>query len=110
MRQVSLADFPASWHAAAHELTTTGAQKRSSGRSHDSSAHDERYMLRLDEPSRIKLEKLVERFDVSKAEVIRQRIAQTNEENFPESWQLKAAEHGARRSRQDGSDGQSDQR
>jgi hypothetical protein len=42
-------------------------------------------MLRLDEASRIKLQELVERFDASKAEIIRQLIAQATPKDFPRS-------------------------
>jgi predicted transcriptional regulator len=50
-------------------------------------------MLRLDDASRTKLQEFVERFDASKAEIIRQLIAQAKEEDFQKSWQRRAAEH-----------------
>jgi hypothetical protein len=50
-------------------------------------------MLRLDEPSQTKLQQLVKRFEASKAEIIRQLITQANDEDFPKSWQMRAAEH-----------------
>jgi hypothetical protein len=50
-------------------------------------------MLRLDEPSHTKLQQLVKQFGASKAEIIRQLIAQANAEDFPKSWQMRAAEH-----------------
>jgi hypothetical protein len=49
-------------------------------------------MLRLDEASRTNLQALVERFQVSRAEIIRHLITQANPDDFPASWQLKAAE------------------
>jgi hypothetical protein len=50
-------------------------------------------MLRLDEPSQTKLQQLVKQFGASKAEIIRQLIAQANDEDFPKIWQMRAAEH-----------------
>jgi hypothetical protein len=82
VRQLTIADFPASWQEA-----------RSEERSHDSRTYGRRFMLRLDEPSQTKLQHLVKQYGVSKAEIIRQLIAQANAEDFPTSWQLRAAEH-----------------
>jgi predicted transcriptional regulator len=82
VRQVTMVDFPASWQEA-----------RSEKRSHDFRTYGTRFMLRLDAPSQTKLQQLVERFGVSKAEIIRQLIAQANDEDFPKSWQMRAAEH-----------------
>jgi len=59
----------------------------------DSRTYTERFMLRLDEPSQRKLQQLVKQFGASKAEIIRQLIAQANDEDFPKSWQTRAAEH-----------------
>jgi hypothetical protein len=84
--------------------TAIAAVPRTAMRSHDSRTYDTRFMRRLDLPSQIKLHDLVEHFGVSKAEVIRQLIVQANAEDFPESWQMKAAERRAQRSRRDGSD------
>jgi hypothetical protein len=56
-------------------------------------------MLRSDQPARGKLQKFVEHFGVSKAAVIRQLIAQSNAEDFPTSWHLRAAECRAREAR-----------
>ena len=56
-----------------------------------------RFMLPLDETSQIKLQQLISHFGVSKATIIRQLIMQASPEDFPTSWQLKAA---ARRVRQ----------
>jgi hypothetical protein len=82
VRQMTVADFPASWQEA-------GSEKRS----HDSRTYTERFMLRLDEPSQTKLQQLVTQFGASKAEIIRQLIAQAEPEDFPPSWQVRAAEH-----------------
>jgi predicted transcriptional regulator len=88
VHQITITDVPASW------------QEETSGeRSHDSRDYDTRFMLRLDEPSREQLQHLVERFDVSKAEIIRQLIAQANDEDFPPSWQMRAAERRAQQLR-----------
>jgi len=65
VRQITIADFPASWQEA-----------RSEERSHDSRTYGRRFMLRLDEPSQTKLQQLVKQFGVPKAEIIRRLIAQ----------------------------------
>jgi hypothetical protein len=77
-----ITDFPASWQEA-----TPGE------RAHDSRTYGMRFMLRLDESSQTKLQQLVTHFGSSKAEIIRQLIAQANDEDFPISWQMRAAEH-----------------
>jgi predicted transcriptional regulator len=82
VRQMTMADFPASWQEAQPEE-----------RSHDSRIYGRRFMVRLDEPSQTKLQQLVKQYGVSKAEIIRQLIAQANAEDFPKSWQIRAAEH-----------------
>jgi predicted DNA-binding protein len=82
VRQITITDFPASWQEA-----------RSEERSHDSATFGKRFMLRLDELSETKLQQLVKQYGVSKAEIIRQLIAQANDEDFPKSWQTRAAEH-----------------
>jgi predicted DNA-binding protein len=84
VRQMTIADFPASWQ-----------EERSEERSHDSHMYAKRFMMRLDEPSQIKLQELVKQFGSSKAEIIRQLIAQANDEDFPPSWRMRAAEHRA---------------
>jgi predicted DNA-binding protein len=89
VRQVTLSDFPASWQ-----------EEQSGERSHDSRAYDTRFMLRLDEPSRQQLQHLVDHFDISKAKIIRQLIAQATPEDFPKSWQMRAAERRAHKARQ----------
>jgi hypothetical protein len=50
-------------------------------------------MLRLDERSQAKLQQLITQFGVSKADIIRQLIAVAQPEDFPQSWQMRAAEH-----------------
>jgi hypothetical protein len=82
LRQMTMADFPASWQEA-----------RSEGRSHDYRTYGTRFMLRLDEASQTKLQQLVTQFGVSKAEIIRQLVAQVEPEDVPPSWQMRAAEH-----------------
>ena len=72
VRQMTMADFPASWQEA-----------RSETRSHDSPTYGTRFMLRLDEPSQTKLQQFVKQFGASKAEIIRQLIARANAEDFP---------------------------
>ena len=86
VRQITSTDVPASWQ-----------EEQSGERSHDSRDYDTRFMLRLGESSREQLQYLVDHFDVSKAEIIRQLIAQAPPEDFPKSWQMRAAErHGPR--------------
>src|SRR4029453_6410762 len=80
VRQVTIEDFPASWQ----EATPTE-------RSHDSPIYTERFMLRLDTTSSCKLQALVDRFDVPKAQIIRHLIAQAKPEDFPKSWQMRPA-------------------
>jgi endonuclease YncB( thermonuclease family) len=81
VRQITIEDFPTSWRDATPPE-----------RSHDSRIYTERFMLRLDEPSRIKLQNLVEHFGISKADIIRQLLAQAKPEDFPKSWHIRAAE------------------
>jgi len=88
VRQIMLADFPASWQ-----------EPRSEKRSHDSHTYSTRFMLRLDEASQIKLQHLVKRLGASKAEIIRELIAQANEKDFPKSWRMRAAELRAHEAR-----------
>jgi hypothetical protein len=76
MRHVTVSDFPASWQAAARQATSTAAVPWTARRSHDSREDDTRFMRRLDRPSQIKLDELVEHFGVSKAEAIGQLIVQ----------------------------------
>jgi Ribbon-helix-helix protein, copG family len=65
MREVRIDDFPESWHA-----------DQIGVRSHDSQTYGQRFMLRLDETTTQKLQQLVEQFSMSRAEIIRQLIAQ----------------------------------
>ena len=81
MRQVSPEDFPASWRAAVADVRT-----------HDSPTYGRRFMLRLDETTAQKLQELVEQVGRSRAEIIRQLVAQATLEAFPPSWQLAAGE------------------
>jgi predicted DNA-binding protein len=91
VRQMTMADFPASWQEA-----------RSEERSHDSHTYGKRFMLRLDKPSQTKLQQLVKHFGTSKAEIIRQLVAQANVEDFPNSWQMRAAARRAQQVREKG--------
>ena len=85
-REVRIDDFPKSWHA-----------DQIGVRSHDLHTYGQRFMVRLDETTTQKLQQLVEQFGMSRAEIIRQLIAQAKLEDFPESWQLEAeGRHGRR--------------
>jgi hypothetical protein len=89
VRQVTITDFPASWQEATpHE------------RFHDSRTYTERFMLRLDDLTREKLEDLSTHFDTSAAEIIRHLIAQAAPEDFPPTWQMRAQERHAHQPRQ----------
>jgi hypothetical protein len=90
VRQITIPDFPASWK-----------EERPAGRSYDSHVYTERFMLRLDELSKTKLQHLVEHYGASKANIIRQLIAQAETEDFPPSWQKRADACGARQARQE---------
>jgi hypothetical protein len=90
VHQITITDVPATW-----QVETSGE------RSHDSRDYDTRFMLRLDQPSREKVQDLVDHFDVSKAEIIRQLIAHATPEAFPKSWQIRAAERHAPQTQQD---------
>jgi len=81
VRQITITDFPASWQEATPRE-----------RSHDSRTYTERFMLRLNNTSSLKLQELVDRFDVPKAEIIRHLLAQAKPEDFPKSWHMKASE------------------
>ena len=56
-------------------------------------------MLRLDEPSQAKLQQLIKQFGASKAEIIRQLIAQVKPEDFPKGYHMKALERRAQQPR-----------
>jgi hypothetical protein len=81
VRQISITDFPASWQ----EMTP-------SERSHDSRTYTARFMLRLDDLSETKLQRLVTQVGTSKADLIRHLIAQATPEDFPKSCQMKVHE------------------
>jgi predicted transcriptional regulator len=81
VRQVTPTDFPAGWREAALEE-----------RAHDSSTYGRRFMLGLDAPTERKLQQLVQQYGMSKAQIIRQLIAHATPEEFPQSWQPRAAE------------------
>jgi hypothetical protein len=81
VRRVTIEDLPALWQ----EATPTE-------RSHDSRTYTERFMLRLDATSSLKLQELVDRFDVPKAAIIRHLLSQTEPDDFPKSWHMRAAE------------------
>jgi hypothetical protein len=85
VRQIALTDFPESWQEAL-----------SGGRSHDSRHYDTRFMLRLDEPSRINLQDLVDHFHLPKATIIRQLLIQATPEDFPKGWQMSAGSRARR--------------
>jgi hypothetical protein len=75
MRQVTLEDFPASWHV-----------RETTSRSHGSGYFHRTFGLRLDEGTPRKLETLTGALGRSAAEVIRQLIAQAKRDDFPRSW------------------------
>jgi predicted transcriptional regulator len=77
LREVTIDDFAGSWRAGMIGV-----------RSHDSQTYDQRFMLRLDETTAQKLQELVAQFGMSRAEIIRQLIAQVSPEDLPESWRL----------------------
>jgi predicted transcriptional regulator len=90
VRQISLTDFPASWHA-----------DQSEERSHDSRVYDTRFMLRLDKTSQTRLQQLIMQLGASKAEIIRQLILHATPEDFPTSWHMRSHAGGARQARQE---------
>jgi hypothetical protein len=79
LREVRIDDFPESWRA-----------DQIGVRSHDSQTYRQRFMLRLGERTSQKLQHLVEQLGMSRAEIIRQLIAQAKAEDFPPSWQVRA--------------------
>jgi predicted transcriptional regulator len=84
LRQVTPDEFPATWQAQARE----GGRSRA----HDSPTYGRRFMLRLDELTAQQLQMLVAQFGQSRAEIIRQLVAQATPEDCPPSWQLAARE------------------
>ena len=83
-REIGLTDFPTSWQEATPRE-----------RSHDSGTYGKRFMLRLDDLTREKLEDLSSHFDTSAAEIIRHLITQAKPKDFPKSWHMRAAERHA---------------
>ena len=79
VRRVTRDDFPEIWRAGVVGV-----------RSHDSHTYGQRFMLRLDGTTSQKLQELVEQVGRSRAEIIRQLVAQATLEAFPPSWQLAA--------------------
>jgi hypothetical protein len=88
VRQVTIQDFPTSWQEAIP-----------CERSHDSPTSPERFMLRLNHTSSVKLQELVDRFDVPKAKIIRHLLARATPKDFPPSWHIRD-ERRVRQSRQ----------
>jgi predicted DNA-binding protein len=88
LRQVTRADFPPSWQAG-----------EAAPRSHDSQYYGKRFLMRLDAPTRTRLEELSRHFGQPVAAVIRQLVTQARVEDFPESWQLAVKEHQTREQR-----------
>jgi hypothetical protein len=84
VRRITVADFPGSWQA-----------ERSETRSHDSRIYGARFMLRLDAASETTLQRLSAHFDVPRAAIIRQLLAQATPDRFPASWHLRVAERHA---------------
>jgi predicted transcriptional regulator len=66
------------------------------GRAHDLHTYGQRFMLQLDETTAQKLQFLVEQVGRSRAEIIRQLIAQATSEDFPQSWHLAVDEQHQR--------------
>jgi hypothetical protein len=60
-------------------------------RRHRSRIYDTRVMRRLDKTAQAKLQQLISHFGVSKANIIRRLIMQATDEDFPASWQMRAA-------------------
>jgi predicted transcriptional regulator len=89
VRQISMTDFPASWQEATPREPSC-----------DSRIYTTRFMLRLDEPSQTTLQQLINQLGASKAAIIRHLIAQATPDDFPTSWQMRAAERHAQQPRQ----------
>jgi predicted DNA-binding protein len=83
LREITVADFPASWRAG-----DVPCRRTRGGRSHDSRDYRKRFMVRLDAETRQRLERFSTYFDQSMAEVIRQLATQAKPEDFPLSWQM----------------------
>jgi hypothetical protein len=80
VRQISMADFPAS-----------GQEATPREHSHDSRLYIKRFMLRLDKLSQTKLEHLIKACGTSKAEIICHLLVQATPEDFPKRWHLTVA-------------------
>jgi hypothetical protein len=93
VRQIAMTDLPAFWQDVAP-----------TERSQDSQVYGTRFMLRLDEPSCLNLQDLVDHFHLPKATIIRQLLIQAIPEDFPKSWHLRAAERRVRPSGHRGTD------
>lgn len=81
VRQIAVTDFPTSWQDAPWSVL-----------SHDSRAYGNRFMLRLNARSARTLQQLVQQVGALKAQIIRQLMTQAEPEDFPKSWQMRAAE------------------
>jgi hypothetical protein len=90
VRRIAIADFPASWQ------DTTPREC-----SHDSRNYETRLMMRLHRTSALKIQELVDRFDVPKAQIIRYLIAQAKPEDFPKSWHMRIAQRRMQQSLRD---------
>jgi predicted HicB family RNase H-like nuclease len=101
LRQITREDFPASWQVAQEDVPTIDPSGRAAPRSHDSRHYGTRFMLRLDRASHTKLQRLVKRFQTSRAEIVRQLIAQAGPEDFPERWHLAVNERRQRTRRRE---------
>jgi predicted transcriptional regulator len=88
VRHIPITDFPGSWE-----------EERSARRSHDSHTYGVRFMLRLDTASETTLQRLAEHFDVPRAEIIRQLLAQATPKAFPAGWHLRASERDGKQTR-----------
>jgi hypothetical protein len=89
VRQITTADFPASWEA-----------ERSEERSHDSRIDGRRVVLQLDTASETTLQPFMTPFGASKAAIIRQFLRQAAPKDFPTSWQMRANARGRHQGRQ----------
>jgi predicted transcriptional regulator len=76
VRRIAITDFPASWHEALPHV-----------RSHDSRHYRKRFMIRLDDPTREKLEELSKHLNTSAAEIIRHLVSKATPKDFPQAWQ-----------------------
>jgi predicted DNA-binding protein len=75
LQHVTLTDLPTHWQ--------TGEPDP---HAHDSRFYDQRYMLRLNAPTRQKLDALAEHCGKSIAEIVRHLVTQATPEDFPQDW------------------------